>query len=86
MTIRKTSIAKLQKLPESLLQEVDDFIDFVMQKHQFRTTNVTPQNNANEVWEKWFESVDYLEIKVTKPVSEYQKLLLDKYQQQGLNL
>jgi hypothetical protein len=27
MTIRETTIAKLQQLPESLVQEVNDFID-----------------------------------------------------------
>lgn len=37
MTIRETTIAKLQQLPESLLPEVNDFIDFVAHKHQSRT-------------------------------------------------
>ncbi|MCC5654089.1 DUF2281 domain-containing protein [Nostoc sp. XA013] len=30
MTIRETAIAKLQQLSEPLLQEVTDFIDFVI--------------------------------------------------------
>jgi len=33
MTIRDSTIAKLQQLPEPLLQEVSDFIDFITQKH-----------------------------------------------------
>jgi hypothetical protein len=86
MTIRQTTIAKLQQLPDSLLQEVDDFIDFITRKHQSKITNVAPQNNTDVVWERWFESVDRIEIETTEPVSEYQKLILDKYRQQGLNL
>ena len=34
MTIRETTIAKLQQLSEPLLQEIADFIDFVIHKHQ----------------------------------------------------
>ena len=34
MTIRETTIAKLQELSEPLLQEITDFIDFVIHKHQ----------------------------------------------------
>jgi Protein of unknown function (DUF2281) len=33
MNIREATISKLQQLPEPLLQEVDDFIDFVLLKH-----------------------------------------------------
>ena len=86
MTSRQNTIAKLQQLPDSLLQEVDDFIDFIARKHQFKIINVESKNNTDEIWKKWFESVDCLEIKTTEPLSEYQKLLIDKYRQQGLNL
>ncbi|MEH2338681.1 DUF2281 domain-containing protein [Nostoc sp.] len=34
MTILETAIAKLQQLPEPLLQEINDFIDFILHKHQ----------------------------------------------------
>jgi hypothetical protein len=33
MTIYETAIKKIQQLPESLIQEVCDFIDFVQLKH-----------------------------------------------------
>ncbi|MEH2467262.1 hypothetical protein [Nostoc sp.] len=36
MTIRETAIAKLQQLSEPHLQEVTDFIDFVIHKHQVK--------------------------------------------------
>jgi hypothetical protein len=36
MTIPETTIAKLQQLSEPLLQEVTDFIDFVIHKHQVK--------------------------------------------------
>jgi hypothetical protein len=86
ITIRETTIAKLQKLPESLLEEVDDFIDFVAHKHQSRIANNKSQNNVADAWIQWFESVDILEITPPEPVSNYQQLLLNKYRQQGLEL
>ena len=39
MTIRETAIAKIQQLPESLVQEISDFIDFVTRNHQAKTAN-----------------------------------------------
>ena len=33
MTIYENTIAKIQQLPEPLLQEVSDFIDFLLVKH-----------------------------------------------------
>ena len=32
MTIRESTLAKVQQMPESLLQEVNDFIDFLSVK------------------------------------------------------
>ncbi len=34
MNIRESIVNKVQLLPESLLEEVNDFIDFVTNKHQ----------------------------------------------------
>jgi len=39
MTIRDTIITKLNNLPESLLQQVNEFIDLVTIKHQRKTLN-----------------------------------------------
>jgi hypothetical protein len=86
MTIRESAIAKLQQLPEPLLQEISDFIDFIIHKHQPKTTNLEPETNLSEAWARWFEVVDSLETAPTKPISEYQQLLLNKYQHQGLDL
>ncbi|MGV0023797.1 DUF2281 domain-containing protein [Phormidesmis priestleyi] len=86
MTIRETTIAKLQQLPESLVQEVNDFIDFVAHKHQSKIGNNQLQNNAAEAWTTWFGEVDLLDVTPTEPISEYQQLLLNKYRQQGLEL
>lgn len=86
MAIREATIAKLQQLPESILQEVSDFIDFVMIKHQCGTNNDEPQKDISQVWTQWFESVDRLEVSPTESTSEYQKLLLNKFRQQGLEL
>jgi hypothetical protein len=45
MTIREIAVAKLQKLSEPLLQEITDFIDFVIHKHQTQITDIQPNSN-----------------------------------------
>ena len=86
MSIRQSAIAKLQQLPESLLPEVNNFIDFVIHKHQSEITNEKQQDDIAKAWEKWFEAVDNLEVKPIETTSEYQQILLDKYRKQGLEL
>ncbi len=86
MTIRETAIAKLQQLSEPLLQEVTDFIDFVIHKHQVKIADSQPDEALVGKWLQWFEAVDSLEVSPPEPVSNYQQLLLNKYRQQGLEL
>ena len=33
MTVHDVTIAKIQQLPESLVQEVSDFVDFLLTRH-----------------------------------------------------
>jgi len=49
MTIRDSAIAKLQQLPEPLLQEVSDFIDFITHKHLAETAESQPEEKLVEV-------------------------------------
>ena len=86
MSIRETTIAKLQQLPEPLLQQVSDFIDFVIHNQQHSTANNKPNVDVTQVWVRWFESVKILDVTPTEPASDYQQLLLAKYRQQGLEL
>ena len=86
MNIRQNAIAKIQQLPESLLPEVNNFIDFVIHKYQSGKVNEKQQDDVAKAWEKWFEAIDHLEVKPTEPVSEYQQLLFKKYRKQGLEL
>ena len=86
MTIRETAIAKLQQLSEPLLQEVTDFIDFVIHKHQVKIADSEPDEPFVGKWSQWFEAVDSLNVSPPEPVSNYQQLLLNKYRQQGLEL
>lgn len=79
MTIRETTIAKLQQLPEPLLQEVSNFIGFLRDKQQHRTATDKPNSDVKKAWLQWFESVDRLEVFPNKPASNYQQLLLTKY-------
>jgi hypothetical protein len=60
MTIRERAIAKLQELPESVLPEVSDLIDFVMYKHQSKITDVHLPENLAKAWAKWF--MEYVDL------------------------
>jgi len=51
MTIPDITIAKLQ-LPESFLQEISDFIDFVMHKHQNRIADPKLPDDLATAWAK----------------------------------
>ncbi len=50
VTIRETAIAKIQQLPESLVQEVSDFIDFITRNHQAKTVNYSLAGDRFEAW------------------------------------
>ena len=50
MTIRETAIAKLQQLPESLVQEISDFIDFITRNHQAKTVSPSLEGDRSEAW------------------------------------
>lgn len=86
MTTRETTIAKLQQLPEPLLQKVSDFIDLLTDRQQHSPAVDHPEGELAEAWVRWFKSVDCLEVSPIESVSNYQQLLLTKYRQQGLEL
>ncbi len=86
MSIRDTAISKLEKLSEPLVQEVSDFIDFIVHKHQTNFDANQPAEPIVESWSQWFETVDNLDVIPSESVSNYQHLLLEKYRQQGLEL
>ena len=87
MTIREIAIAQIQQLPESLVQEI---IDFITRNHHAKTAIDSLENDRSEAWACWFEAANSLEIDPvsisTAPTNEYQQRLLSKYRQQGLNL
>ncbi|MCC5643073.1 DUF2281 domain-containing protein [Nostoc sp. CHAB 5824] len=72
MTIREITIAKLQQLSESLLQEMTDFIDFVIHKHQVKIADTQPDETLVGKWPQWFEAVDSLDVSPPEAVSNYQ--------------
>lgn len=90
MTIRETAIAKIQQLPDSLVQQIIDFIDFIARNHPGKTAIDSFEGDRSEAWARWFEATDGLEIvpenTPAAATSEYQQRLLSKYRQQGLNL
>lgn len=86
MMTREATIAKLQQLPESLLQQVSDFIDVLTDRQQRSPAIDHSKGESAEAWARWFESVDRLEVSPIESASNYQQLLLTKYRQQGLEL
>jgi len=84
MKIRETTIAKLLQLPEPLLQQVSDFIDFLNYKQQHSNIDDNPQSKLAEAWARWFDAVERLEATPIESTSDYQKLVLSKYRQQGI--
>jgi hypothetical protein len=58
MNIQDKTIAKIRRMPESLVQEVNDFIDFLWMKH-----------NGDD-WELWLHRSDSIEI-VEADFSDY---------------
>jgi len=61
VTIRETAIAKIQQLPESLMQEIIDFIDFITRNHQAKTAIDLLEGDRSEARARWFEATDGLE-------------------------
>ena len=50
MTVHDVTIARIQQLPESLVQEVDDFVDFLLMKHD------------RARWQLWVHFAEALEM------------------------
>jgi hypothetical protein len=45
------------------------------------------EDNLSNAWNQWFQEVEEIEpIDNNEPLNDYQKLLIDKYKQQGLEL
>lgn len=86
MTIRETAIAKIQQLPDSLVQEIINFIDSITHNHQAETAAQSLEGDFSDAWARWFEVTDGLETVPPESTSEYQQRLLSKYRQQGLDL
>ncbi|MEG5067290.1 hypothetical protein QUB33_27190 [Microcoleus sp. B3-A4] len=71
MTIPDIAFAKLQRLPESFLPEINDFLDFVMHNHQNRIAEPKLPDDIAKAGAKWFEEVDRLEVMTNEPDSEF---------------
>jgi len=58
MTVHDATIAKIRQLPESLVQEVNDFVDFLL------------MNKDSTRWQLWTQLTEALEI-AESDFSEY---------------
>ncbi|MEH1923532.1 DUF2281 domain-containing protein [Nostoc sp.] len=64
MSIQDQTIGKIRQMPESLVQEVSDFIDFLLMKH------------SGKNWELWLQFSESVEI-VESDFSDYLSNLED---------
>jgi Protein of unknown function (DUF2281) len=64
MTVHDKTIGKIRQLPESLVQEVSDFIDFLLWKHSSKDSSL------------WLQSTQSLEM-VESDFSDYLSNLED---------
>ncbi|MEH2293648.1 DUF2281 domain-containing protein [Nostoc sp.] len=64
MSIQDQTIGKIRQMPESLLHEVNDFIDFLLMKHSAKN------------WELWLQFSESVEI-VESDFSDYLSNLED---------
>ncbi len=85
MTTCDSAIAKLQQLSEPLVQEVNNFIGFVIHKNQAEIDS-QPDEKLKQKWLQWFDETERLDVISSALTNNYQQLLLDKYQKQGLEL
>lgn len=58
MTVHDKTIGKIRQLPESLVQEVSDFIDFLVWKHSSKDFSLSLDTESLELVESDFS--DYL--------------------------
>jgi hypothetical protein len=86
MNVREITISKLDQLPDSLVEEVNQFIDFVIYKNQLGINEQKLEPTLAEKWLKWFEDVEKLNVNPTQTTKTYSESLIDKYRQQGLDL
>lgn len=47
MTVHDETIAKIRQLPESLVQEVNDFVEFLLMKHNRELEEIVESDFAN---------------------------------------
>ena len=64
MSIQDQTIGKIRQMPEALVQEVSDFIDFLLMKH------------SGKNWELWLQFRESVEI-VESDFSDYLSNLED---------
>lgn len=61
-------------------------IDVLLSEENSQQLNPIAEETLQQKWEKWFSQVDQLELSLNSPQDDYQKHLLNKYRQQGLEL
>ncbi|MFM6152227.1 MAG: hypothetical protein ACKO3K_18040 [Cuspidothrix sp.] len=71
MNIQDKTIAQLRQMPDALVQEVSDFIDFLIMKHG---------SNNWELWLQFSESLDIVESDFSNYLSN-----LEDYEQRLAN-
>lgn len=60
MTLHEQTVSKLQDLPESLIQEVSDYIDYLLWKHNSQNS-LSPQESLELVNSDFYNYLSNLE-------------------------
>lgn len=89
----KQAFAQVSQLSLEAQNAIAQIIFDEIKKHQNNQNqklNLSDQENTNpskKYWDQWFEEVEKIEpISIDEDQSNYQKILFDKYKQQGLEL
>ncbi len=61
MTVYDVTIAKIQQLPESLAQEVSDFVDFLLMRYDSARPEEIPSGQGWQLWKRFTESLEIAE-------------------------
>jgi hypothetical protein len=81
MNVREMMISKLDQLPDELVQEVNEFVDFMIYKNRLEIIENKSEPKFAEKWLKWFEDVNKLNVNLHQTTKTYSQLLIDKYHQ-----
>lgn len=59
MDTREAVIAKLQQLPEALLEKVDEFMDFLIEQQKRKAANTQPEETTESIDQELQDEIEF---------------------------